>query len=262
MYATSGDVPSSAVAPSLRILHQTNASITLQAAPASKPYWLVLGQSLNRGWAAKADGRDLGEPTLVDGYANGWLVHPTASGKSTTITLDWTPQRDVPVALIVSFLALMACVGLVGAALVGDRRRKVVALTRTAPPTLRRTLLPQPLEPRRRAIGGAVVGMTAVAALLVTPWVGPIVGALVLGAILRPRWRRALRLAPAVIVGATAIGITAAQVLRNYDAVFQWPSYFNVARIPVWAAIVILAADALIAVVWHTEVDDGDVTLE
>jgi arabinofuranan 3-O-arabinosyltransferase len=256
--ATSGDVPSSPGAPSLRITRQTNASITLKAEPASKPYWLVLGESLNRGWVAKADGVNLGQSTLVDGYANGWLVHPKASGQPMTITLDWTPQRDVPVALIVSSLALLACVGIAGAALFADRRRKFVALARTAPPSLRRTLLPRPLEPRRRAVAVAVVTMTAMTALLVAPWVAPIVGVLVLVAILRPRWRRGLRLAPALIVGATAIGVTATQTLRNYGAVFQWPGYFNLASIPVWVALVLVAADELISLLWRTDLEDEE----
>ena len=38
------------------------------------PAWLVLGESYNSGWRAACDGRDLGEPEVVDGYANGW--HP------------------------------------------------------------------------------------------------------------------------------------------------------------------------------------------
>ena len=36
------------------------------------PAWLVLGESYNRGWRAACDGRDLGAPQVVDGFANGW----------------------------------------------------------------------------------------------------------------------------------------------------------------------------------------------
>jgi hypothetical protein len=36
------------------------------------PAWLVLAESYNRGWQAECDGRDLGEPRPIDGYANGW----------------------------------------------------------------------------------------------------------------------------------------------------------------------------------------------
>ena len=38
------------------------------------PAWLVLGESWDRGWRARCDGRDLGEPEPIQGYANGWRV--------------------------------------------------------------------------------------------------------------------------------------------------------------------------------------------
>jgi arabinofuranan 3-O-arabinosyltransferase len=38
------------------------------------PSWLVLGESFDQGWRATCDGRSLGSPQAVDGYANGWLV--------------------------------------------------------------------------------------------------------------------------------------------------------------------------------------------
>ena len=48
-----------------------------------RPFWLVLGQSHNDGWQAETGtGRSLGEPQLVDGYANGWLVTPGRSARS------------------------------------------------------------------------------------------------------------------------------------------------------------------------------------
>src|SRR5439155_1574079 len=38
------------------------------------PAWLVLGESYDRGWRATCDGRDLGAPVPLQGYANGWQV--------------------------------------------------------------------------------------------------------------------------------------------------------------------------------------------
>ena len=38
------------------------------------PAWLILGEGYNRGWRASCDGKSLGEPLPVDGYANGWQV--------------------------------------------------------------------------------------------------------------------------------------------------------------------------------------------
>ncbi len=38
------------------------------------PSWLVLGESYSTAWRARCDGRDLGQPVPIDGYANGWRV--------------------------------------------------------------------------------------------------------------------------------------------------------------------------------------------
>jgi arabinofuranan 3-O-arabinosyltransferase len=38
------------------------------------PAWLVFGQAYGAGWRASCDGRDLGAPEPVDGYAMGWRV--------------------------------------------------------------------------------------------------------------------------------------------------------------------------------------------
>jgi hypothetical protein len=41
-----------------------------------RPARLVLGESYSRGWRATCDGRSLGPPKVVDGFANGWRVAP------------------------------------------------------------------------------------------------------------------------------------------------------------------------------------------
>ena len=41
---------------------------------ASEPYFLVVGQNHHPLWRATMDGRDLGPPEVVDGYALGWRV--------------------------------------------------------------------------------------------------------------------------------------------------------------------------------------------
>ena len=43
------------------------------------PSWLVLGQSFSHGWRATCDGRSLGPPQPIDGYANGWPAPATAA---------------------------------------------------------------------------------------------------------------------------------------------------------------------------------------
>ncbi len=79
---------------------------------AAEPYWLILGQSLSPGWTATVGGHDLGTPTLINGYANGWRVDPSTVGANATITLKWTPQSTVWIALWASLLGAVLCIGL------------------------------------------------------------------------------------------------------------------------------------------------------
>ena len=57
-------------------------------------------------------GESLGEPRLVNGYANGWLVDPGKPG-TYSIALRWTPQNVVWVAFALSVLGIIVCLGVV-----------------------------------------------------------------------------------------------------------------------------------------------------
>lgn len=82
----------------------------------SGPGTLVLGQSYSSGWRAYCDGRSLGRPRVVDGYANGWDVKPRCRNVRFAFGPD-TPVRWVQV------LSALACVLLLVVALRRPRRR-------------------------------------------------------------------------------------------------------------------------------------------
>jgi hypothetical protein len=62
------------------------------------PSWLVLGQSYNEGWQASCDGRSLGEPVPIDGYANGWR----APASCRDVDFSFAPQDSVRSSRLVS----------------------------------------------------------------------------------------------------------------------------------------------------------------
>jgi arabinofuranan 3-O-arabinosyltransferase len=80
----------------------------------SRPSWLVLGEGYNRGWQAFCDGRSLGTPTPVDGYANGWRVAPGCK----QVRFSFAPNRVAKLAYLVSGIAGLLCL----LALIGSRQ--------------------------------------------------------------------------------------------------------------------------------------------
>jgi hypothetical protein len=241
-----------AAPPRLTVVDQGRTSMKLRAAGATEPYWLVLGQSLNRGWHAQVDGHDLGAPQLVDGFANGWRIDP--HGGTATITLDWTPQRSVWIALAVSILGVLACLGILVGAAVRRRRAGVADVAfagGSADSVAGGAVLVSPWRAGRTVAPSVTVvatslGAAVITGVLVRPVWGVVVGVLVAAALLRPRARIALRLLPAtlaVLIGAyTAWG----QLRHRYPASFEWPTYFERARNVAWLAVLLLVADVVV----------------
>jgi arabinofuranan 3-O-arabinosyltransferase len=71
----------------------------------SHPSWLVLGEGYNRGWQAFCNGRSLGTPTPIDGYANGWQVRPGCRD----VRFAFAPNRIAGLAYLVSAIAGVLC---------------------------------------------------------------------------------------------------------------------------------------------------------
>ncbi len=124
-------------APDVSVIAESDTRQNLSVSGARGPFELVLGESSNAGWTARASSGatgksvDLGKPQLVDGFANGWQVTRAdlrqlgvAQGATFDVSVDWTPQSWVWVALVISGAALFLCVLL---AVVGKRQRMWLA---------------------------------------------------------------------------------------------------------------------------------------
>jgi hypothetical protein len=86
----------------------------------SRPSWLVLGEGYNRGWRAWCDGRSLGSPAPIDGYANGW---PVGVG-CRHVRFAFTPNRLAEIGYVVSGIAGLVCLALFVAGVWRARRRR------------------------------------------------------------------------------------------------------------------------------------------
>nr|MBA2283164.1 hypothetical protein [Acidimicrobiia bacterium] len=209
---------------------RSSVDVRIDGATPGEPFWLVLGQSQNAGWEADGPGVPAGESTLVDGYANGWLVTPERS--TFTVSMSWTPQGAITTALALSAAAALLCLVL-------------IVFSRPAAD-------PDPVGPGvgRRGITPAVAGaLTAVGTLL---FVGP-VAALVVAITgfvlwLRPGLAPWLRWAPAATYALAAAYVVARQAISKPGSAFEWPAEQATAHQPALTAVallvVVLAVDA------------------
>jgi arabinofuranan 3-O-arabinosyltransferase len=246
----------------LKIVRKNRTSMTLSVdATGSSPFWLVLGESYNKGWTAKANGHDLGAPQLLDGYANGWLVKPNADGAPITVSVEWTPQRRVFDAILISAAASAACLAiLVGAAVRRRRRGREPLAFEESKPGLRPAPWTSALRPSRRAAITGVLVALAVGALLVGPAIGVLLALVVVLALRGPRLRTILVIGPVLLMLGITLYMTLGQLLEHYPPRFDWPTFFDIARFPAWFAVLALAADALLTADWRSEsgLDDAD----
>jgi hypothetical protein len=211
---------------------------------ASEPFWLVLGESFNKGWHAEVNGQDLGAPRLVDGIANGWRVDP-GDRRTLDVRFIWAPQRWIWIGLAISGAALLACLWLA-------LRRRPSADVVDAPEES--ALLASPTDDQvrirdRRVVVPVTVGLAIGAALFVTPWAGLLVGVLTLAALVRPRWRAALALGAPLAVLATGAYVVIQQTRVGYPPVFEWPKFFDDVHVLGWLAVALLAADVVVELV-------------
>ncbi len=284
--ATTLAAPAVSSSPRAHVVSQSATSIHLTldgvgTGPGADPFYLVLGQSINRGWKASVTGAgDLGTPVLIDGFANGWRIDPSSLGPAVqggklSVVLTWQPQRQVDVALIVSLAAIVACLVLALRPAGRRRRRRRRAAGRHSrqsgaessdPPEPvavpgsdgadgpeRPTLaLPfrsdgPPATVAVAAVGGVVTG--AVAGAISSGLAGLAVGVATVVVLLVPRLRIILgvvAVAGIVVAGAyVALHQHADQVPPGGD----WTMSFGTASGLAWAGVVFLGADAVVEVV-------------
>lgn len=222
---------------------------------ASEPYWVVLGQSLSPGFrAVTSDGTDLGPPTLINGYANGWEVDPAVVGADATIRVTWAPQRFVWFGLALSAVGIVACLVLL---VVGRGRRPVRDLR---PAT--RPVLVGPWRGTGDTLAPGAAALTGIAAGLVA-WVlaGPAVGAVVAGlAAVGVGVRRGQPAIRITLLGAwaAAAGFVILKQARNgYLVDFNWMNQFETTHAWTLLVVLLLVLDPVVVLV-RGRVSRGD----
>ena len=193
---------------------------------ATEPFWLVLGQSHSPGWEARVESvGSLGEPILIDGYANGWYVDPAVVGSDPVIQVEWTPQRTIWIGLVLSALGLLACLTII---LFGWRARNNDMSVGLDGPTLRTSwTAPSAWSATASLLAGAALGAIA---LLNLPWPGIATLTVAVVGFLAFRYRWSAHLA-AVMAAASLLGagvfIGVSQAIHDHPPGFAWPQEFE-----------------------------------
>jgi arabinofuranan 3-O-arabinosyltransferase len=286
---SSGQVPAPATptAPHVAVDHQTSTALQLtvsHVSAGSSPFVLVLGQSINTGWEATVGGASLGQPVLVDGFANGWQVDPAIVAGSIhhgvmTVQLRWAPQKRVNEALIASALAIVACLALAfvpwrrrrrrraGSAAeetgAGERAAAEALVVGEPAAAVRPRLAPAvddepelvtsfrsdevPASLPRALVIAVAIGLGA--GIIAPPFTGLVIAVATFAVLRVPRLRLWLGLAAAALVVAAGGYIVIRQGLDSVLANGGWPGFFGLPTDLAWAGVMFLMTDAVIEVI-------------
>jgi hypothetical protein len=251
---------------------------------ATKPFELVYGQSDNAGWKATATpgpgarpgshAVSLGTSQLIDSFANGW--HFTQAdldalgGANFTVSLTWTPQREVWAGLFLSGATLLLCLAMV---LLPERlRRRLRSMAwRHAPHRLRSwhestkghdrlrpsddhdlallgpSLLLHDDRPRSGIVRAVVLGLVTgvVAAGVTSGAAGLLVAALVVLGLMVPRARIVSTVLGVIFVIEGCLSVVFGQKAHHYLPGSNWAGSFVHSGNLIWFGLVLLLADAV-----------------
>ncbi|MCZ7531361.1 MAG: alpha-(1-_3)-arabinofuranosyltransferase [Acidimicrobiia bacterium] len=232
--------------PAIELTDEGRVSYDADVDAADSPFWLILGQSFNDGWEADAQGQgDLGAPTLVDGYANGWVMD---AGGPRSVAVEWVPQKLVYAGLATSFLAALACLLLAWRGRRSDDESDDesdgvpdLVLPRTGSPALTSTL--------SRVL--AVVGAGVVGALLVGPAWGLLLAGVTLVATTTRAGRSVLVVAAVVLVVAAFTSVVVGQIVDPHVPDFAWANQQEIGHRLALSGVLLLGVDILLDVLRH-----------
>ncbi len=194
--------------------------------------WLVLGEGYNEAWSADVGGTSLGASELVDGGFNGWWLQP--SDGPVEVTVRWTAQRRLTVALVLSGLIVALCAVLIAM----DRRRHHGAVPAIDDPAPRWQWSGRALS-MPQAVSTAALWVGLGAGLIGPSWAlgGAAAGAVALGT-RRSRLGELTALASLITLGAVVV------MVERRDSPFPnggWPSAFaSVHGVGLFAVVSIL----------------------
>lgn len=248
---TTGQPSTPPTTPVARIVESGLVKNTIVTEPCPSGCWLVFGQGFNTGWRASSDTALLSEPTPLEGGSHGWWIEPTDSAH--TVRLEFTPQRILNRAWLISAFFVVAIIALIAWSLLRRDR---------SDPNLNPNPNPNPTPSGRvratwapvvRAVIATFATVATFAALFppVTAVIAGLVAATLLAtgtrtSIWSSRWRHVSLLA--AIVFMVAMSSSLWRVLANDPPLdFDWVDITAGSHRTILAALSVMACAALFA---------------
>lgn len=217
MSTPSTDPPSSVDPAEPITVGSSSRSRSLRIPPCPDGCWVIHGEGFNPAWDARANGRDLGPPRLVDGNANGWWLDPT--DEVTRVEIRWPVQRQLNVAFLLTAAAVLGCI-----ALVAQRRRARGEASDLGDDTVDEPTAPTPTRSPRP---WALPVVSALAAAVLIDWVWAVPVALVWAGGLLVRRTRLVAWAGIAIVAAAALIVVYVVRVESPFPGAGWPVRFE-----------------------------------
>ena len=215
------------------------ASLEAEISGQESAFWLVLGQSFNEGWVATINGKDLGSPQLVDGFANGWFVDESEAG-TLNVSFKWAPQRNIWIALFISLIGILVCLYLI----YRDRRQKSDHLWLEVPMLNDPRTSQYELPPKEAVVTSLLLGLFAT--FVSNPLVGVLVACFTWISARNFRRRTLLTLLPLIAYSVGVAYIIFLQIKWEYEPAFSWPSWGRSVHHLGLLVVLLLTADAIV----------------
>lgn len=225
--------------------NQTTIDATVSGATPGEPFWLVLAEGHDDGWALDSEQADADGPHLVNGFANGFLVTPTQA--DFVVQLRFLPQNRVEVGLLVSLLGVIAAIALL---MLPTRLIEPLPIPRQEPLRRLRAFTWEGALPRRRdaQVLGAVAGLVAV--LVVGVPLGVALGVVAGVAARRESWRWLFTSLPALLVAGVGVYVLGLQFRNELPPGMTWPEETGAGHRLALLAALLLAVDVAIDRLW------------
>ena len=209
-----------------------------------KPFWLVLGQSQDKGWALSLNGKSVkGSSKLIDGYANAWLITPAPGKHYYIASFSFYPQTWLNYSYILFLLCLLA---IIAAAIFAkklpqeDWRNKIQPIKLEYRPDL---LGINKIKSRRINISNllALLTATTVADFIFMPWFYALCASVIAAVgVLITRTYKVLGLLSVASMLAVTLYLSIAQMVYRSVAGDGWPSSYELANFLAWFAVISL----------------------